>query len=106
MYLQAHTGDSIYCPFECDECSFYRLTGSTNQHDNNTHNNFLGYIQRANLDAFWYFTQGTLYHLTRMFSEEVTTGKKKGFQMFLSPPGPFPTSYYGGLRAALGILTR
>ena len=106
MYLQARPGDSTYCPFECDECSFYCLTGSPNQHDNNTHNNLLGYIQRENLDAFGYLTQGTLYHLTRMFSEEVTTGQNLGFQMFLTSPGPFPTSYDEGLRAALGILTR
>ena len=66
----------------------------------------LDYIRRANLDAFWSRTQGTLYHLTRMFSAEVTTCQNLGFQMFPTSPGPFPTYYYGGLRAALGVLTR
>ena len=68
MYLQARPGDSIYFPFECDECSFYRLTGSLSQHENCTHQNLLDHIWSANVDSFWSLTQGTLYNLTRMFS--------------------------------------
>ena len=106
MYLQACPGDSIYCPFECDECSFHRITGSPSQHDNHTHKNLLEYIWRANLDAFWYFKQGTLYNLTLMFSEKVTTGQNMGFQKFPTSPGPFQTYYYGRPQAAIGVLTR
>ena len=95
MYLQAHTGDSIYCPFECDECSFYRLTGYLSQQDNCTHKIFLDYIWRANLDTFWSRTQGTLYHLTRMFSEEVTTGQNLVFKIYPTSSGTFPTYYDG-----------
>ena len=71
MYLQAHPGDYIYFPFECDECSFYCLTYYPSQHNNRAHRNFLDNIRHANLDAFWSRTQGTFYHITCMFSEEV-----------------------------------
>ena len=97
MYLQDQPGDSIYCPFECDEFSFYRITGSTSQHVNHNHKILIDYIRCANLDEFWSLTQGSLYLLTHMFSEEVTTGQNLGFQMFPASPGPFPTYYYGGL---------
>ena len=106
MYLQARPGDSIYCPFECYECSLYRLTVYPIQNDNYTCKNLLDYIQRAKLDAFWSLTQGKLYHLTYIFSEEVTIGQNMGFPMFPTSLAPFPTYYDGVLRAALGVLTR
>jgi hypothetical protein len=53
FYLHARPADSIFCPFECDECSFYRLTGCPSQIDNEMHQHLLAYIRRANLDAFW-----------------------------------------------------
>ena len=68
--------------------------------------NLLEYIWRTNLDAFWYFKQGTLYNLTLMFSEKVTTGQNMGFQKFPTSPGPFQTYYYGRPQAAIGVLTR
>ena len=106
MYLQARPGDSIYLPFEFDECSFYRLPGSIIQYENHTHKMFLDYIRRTNLDVFLSRTQGTVYHLTCMFYEEFTTVQNMGFQTFLTSPGPFPTYYDGGLRASLGLLTQ
>ena len=27
-YIQAHEGGPLFCPYECDECSFYCITGS------------------------------------------------------------------------------
>ena len=80
MYLQARP-DSIYLPFGCDECSFYCVAGSLSQHDNCAHKNLLDYIRNTNLDDFWSRTQVTLYHITRMFYEEVTTGQNLGFQI-------------------------
>ena len=41
-----------------------------------------------------------------MFYEEVTTGQNLGFKFFPSSPGPFPIYYDGGIRAAIGVLTR
>ena len=106
MYLQTRPGDSIYCNFEFDECSFYSLTGSLSQHNNPTNKNILDYIRSANLDAFCYCTQGTLYHLNHMFSEEFTTGQNLGFQIFPTSLCSFLTYYCGGLRADLGVSTR
>jgi hypothetical protein len=91
MYLQARPGASIFCPFECYVCSFYRLTVTPRQLDNSTHQNLLDHIGRTNLDAFWSHSEDTLCNLTRMFLEEVATGRDLGFQMFLMPPRPFPT---------------
>ena len=86
-------------------CFFYRLTGSPSHHDIHAHQNLLDHIWRNNLDAFWYRKQVTLYNLTHMFSEEVTTGQHLVFQMFPTSPGTFPNYYDGGPQLALGVLT-
>ena len=106
MYSQARTCDYIYFPFDCDECSLYCLTGSQIHHNNCAHKNLLDYIRHSNLDVFWYRKQVTVYHLTRIFSEDVTTGQNLVFKMFLTSPGPFPTYYDGEMREALGVLTQ
>jgi hypothetical protein len=41
-----------------------------------------------------------------MFFEEIKLGEHFGFEMFPKPMGPFPPAYDGGIRAAIGILSR
>jgi hypothetical protein len=40
------------------------------------------------------------------FFEEIKLGEHFGFEMFPKPMGPFPPGYDGGIRAAIGILSR
>ena len=66
-YIQAHKGGSLFCPYECDECSFHRITGSPSLCPNINHQRLLNHIRRANLDAFWPRAKGTVRELKRFF---------------------------------------
>jgi hypothetical protein len=108
--LQARAGDSTCCPFECDECVFFRLTGSTSQHELLQHQTLLDLIRRANLDAFWSRAPRTVRELGRMwFYADLKLGETLGFTMFPDPPGPFPTHcvthYDGGCTLLLAFYT-
>jgi hypothetical protein len=96
IYLHARPAGSIFCPFECDECLLYRLTGCPSQIDNKMHRHLLDYICRANLDAFWSRSLNTLKGLRRMFNDEIQIGNSLGFKMSPTSMGPFPTHYDGG----------
>ena len=106
LYLKFRPCDSIYWPFECDECSFYRLTGYPSQHDNHIHKKFTWlYMARQFGFLLVLYTRNIVSpHLH--VSEKVATGQNMGFRMFPTSPGPFPTYYYGVMRAAIGVLTR
>jgi hypothetical protein len=70
-YLQDRPGDSLFCPFECDDCVFFRITGGPSHPHNRQHQNILDHIRRKKLDAFWSRAPGTIRELTRMFHEEL-----------------------------------
>jgi hypothetical protein len=98
-------GDPLFCPFECDTCSFYKLHGLPPQPDNPDHKLLLAYIRRANLDAFWSRRPSTVAGLVRGFKEQVDMGDILGLQMF-EPMGPFSRQYNSGILAAVGVLMR
>ena len=58
------------------------------------------------MDAFWAKATGTIEALHRNFWQQVTVGRKKGFEMFPTPIGPFPRRYDSGLRAAIAVLDK
>jgi hypothetical protein len=95
-YLHARPGDLLCCPFECDNCVFFRITGGPSHFHNRQHQNVLDHIRRTNLDAFWSRSPGTIRELTWMFHEELKVGQTLGFCMFPHPMGPFPPIYEGG----------
>lgn len=103
--MEARGGDHLFCPFECDYCSFFRLLGREPFRDDFVDSSLLVYIRRANLDAFWSRRPGTVYGLTNLFAEQVEIGENFRFQMF-KPHGPFSRGYESGLREAIGILWR
>jgi hypothetical protein len=51
--MDARAGDHLFCPFECDGCSFHRLRGEAPDGRSHQDQILLSYIRRANLDAFW-----------------------------------------------------
>jgi hypothetical protein len=52
-YLSARPGDHLFCPFECDVCTFFRLKRRHADPNSRTDALLQIYIRRANLDAFW-----------------------------------------------------
>jgi hypothetical protein len=101
-FLAARDGDHLFCPFECDECSFHRLCGKPSGPEDTM---MLAYIRRANLDAFWARRPGTISGLRMLFREQVGVGETFGFAMF-PPMGPFGQDYQSGMGPAIGVLAR
>jgi hypothetical protein len=46
--MQAREGDSLFCPFECDECLFRRITDAPSLRSNDNHQRLLDHIRRDN----------------------------------------------------------
>jgi hypothetical protein len=103
--MEARAGDHLFCPFECDGCSFHRLRGEAPDPQSHQDQILLSYIRRANLDAFWSRRPGTVNGLLRLFVEQVEVGEAFGFDMF-DPPGFFSEKYASGMKAAVGVLAR
>jgi hypothetical protein len=104
-FKQARAGDHLFCPFECDYCTFYKLKGANPDANSHLDSILLAYIRRANLDAFWCRRPSTVNALRRLFVEQMETGEFFGFQMF-EPLGPFRPGYDSGMKAALGLLRK
>lgn len=98
-------GDHLFCPFECDLCSFFRLKGRRPDKTLPADALLLTFMRRANLDAFWSRAPDTIKGLRSVFWEQVEVGEAFDFQMF-GPMGPFSSTYDSGIRAALGVLWR
>jgi hypothetical protein len=103
--MEARAGDHLFCPFECDGCSFHRLRGEAPDARSHQDQILLSYIRRANLDAFWSRRPGTVNGLLHLFLEQVEVGEMFGFDMF-DPPGFFSERYASGMKAAVGVLAR
>ena len=104
-FLEARAGDHLFCPFECDYCSFYRLRSAVPDMTLPEDARLMIYIRRALLDAFWSRRPGTVHGLVNLFREQVEVGEDFGFNMF-HPLGPFNFNYDSGMGAAIGILWR
>jgi hypothetical protein len=104
-YMLSRPGDHLFCPFECDFCTFFRLRGHSPRRDESNDAVLMTYIRRANLDAFWSRRPSTVRGLNSLFVEQVAVGDRFGFQMF-EPIGPFGRTYDSGIKAAIGILVR
>lgn len=104
-FLHGRPGDHLFCPFECDNCSFFRLRGHSPRRNDIGDTSLLRYIRRANLDAFWSRRPSTIRGLTALFGEQAAVGERFGFQMF-DNHGPFSRTYDSGMRAAIGVLVR
>ncbi len=104
-FVEARAGDHLFCPFECDYCSFYRLRRASPDMTQAEDVRLMTYIRRALLDAFWSRRPGTIHGLVNLFREQVEVGEDFGFNMF-HPLGPFNFNYDSGMGASIGILWR
>ena len=66
-YIQDRKGDSLFFPFECDECLFHRITGALSLRSDANHQRIFDHIRRANLYIFWPRAKYTVRELRRIF---------------------------------------
>jgi hypothetical protein len=104
-HLEARPGDHLVCPFECDDCSFFRLVHDWPDESHPGQEHLLAYIRRSVLDAFWSREPSTIQQHLRSFREQVALGERMGFAVF-DPPGPFPPVHDSGMRAAVAVLDK
>jgi hypothetical protein len=100
----ARAGDHIFCAFECDSCTFYRIKEHTPIPTDPRDQRLLIYIRRAQLDAFWSRRPGTIKRLLGVFLEQVRAGEQYGLVM-PERRGPFGRHNDSGIKAAIGILS-
>jgi hypothetical protein len=104
-YVEARLGDSLICPFECDDCVFYRLHHRWPTWEAPNDKYIGAFIRRANLDMFWAREPSTVSQNFREFLEQAKVGQDFNYLAF-EPMGPFPRTYDSGMRAAIGVLMK
>ena len=93
-FCQAHNGDNLLTPFQCDRCHFLNLLGrpptSSVAHDVR----LLKCIRRSNLDAFWALEPSTVSRTLDEVKRGLSLASSFGFahQLFW-PLGPFPLDH-------------
>jgi hypothetical protein len=105
QYMMVRAGDALITPFECDDCSFFRIEGRWPTWENIGERTLGAYICQVNLDMFWARAKATVLQNLREFVSQAEIGQDFGFAAF-EPHGPFPRSYDGGMRAAIGVLMK
>ena len=70
-YIQVHKGGSLFYPYEYDECSFHRITGSLGLCSNDNYQRLLNHTRRANSEALWPRAKDIVRKLKRIFFEEI-----------------------------------
>jgi hypothetical protein len=104
-HVVARPGDALICPFECDDCCFYRIQHYWPKWKEPQEILLGAYIRQANLDAFWARQSSTVSHNLREFKSQARIGQDLGFVAF-DPLGPFNAKYDSGMRAAIGVLMK
>lgn len=105
VFLCGRAGDTLLCPFECEGCLYFKLTGRRPVAGDPRSDRVIAILRRANLDAFWARSTNTVRANLRGTMEAISLGDELGIVM-LEAPGPWPIDFDHGTRAALVILER
>jgi hypothetical protein len=105
QYCEARPGDTLIAPFECDNCSFFRIEYRWPTLETIEERTLGAYIRQVNLDMFWSRAKGTVLQNLREFRSQAQIGQDFGFAAF-EPRGPFPRTYDGEMRAAIAVLMK
>ena len=91
-------------PFECDLCVFRKLRGNSPRHDNATDSLLLSLIRRANLDAFWSSTTGTVEKHANRLRAGIKFSRNLGLLSPYYQVGHLPTHDHCGYQVACQML--
>ena len=103
-FINARSGDFIFTPFQCDICSFRNIQKRSPSSSSQADQRLMAYIRRANLDAFWSRTSGTVSGSLVSIRNILKTSDTLNMPPPLEDLGPWPTEDVQGLRLAITIL--
>lgn len=106
-FLYGREGDHLVTSFQCDCCHFRNITGRSPQSDGSD-DTVLKFIRRANLDALWSRSPGTVRNTVREVRNLRTKASMLGLdaEAMLPPMGPWPVKDIHGIGVAVCILLR
>ena len=103
-YEEARDGDHLITPFQCDLCIFRCIKYQNPDPDSQADQDFLAYIRRINLDAFWSRARGTVKgnkNIIERTIKEFSTYKLCGP---FYDKGPTPDFDHAGYETAIALL--
>ena len=103
-FLFGRTGDFIFTPFQCDLCSFRNITKISPLSSSIVDTRLLAYIRRANLDALWSRTPGTVSGSLIEMRKVLKYCEELNIPPPFEPLGPWPIADDQGLRLAISFL--
>jgi hypothetical protein len=104
-FKYARNGDNLICPFQCDLCHFRNIQQRNPKSESELDKNLLIAIRRANLDAFWGRSDGTVNHNRGDVRRMMDIAKTMyGIDDLLPEMGPFPLYDQWGMKAAVVML--
>jgi hypothetical protein len=102
-YKVARPGDVLMCPFECDSCQLWKLTGGHSEPQTHREDRLSVFIRRAQLDAFWAREPGTVSGNLNDVKKILRAQEDLGF-VTLPDLGPWPASHDHGMGLAVSML--
>jgi len=101
--LEARPGDTLMCPFECDDCQFWKLRKTNPRPNHPSDERLLAFIRRAQLDAFWAREPGTVRATLGGIKKLLACQDEFGF-VSLPVLGPWPVDFDHGMSVAITML--
>ncbi len=107
LFMTARVGDTLMTPFQCELCHFRNIKGREPYEHNARDMRAMNIMRRANLDAFWSRTTGTVKSNCLDFKQLIKhSGALWGDTPGIPPRGPFPLSDKFGMVPATATLSR
>ena len=103
-FLSARSGDSTFCPFQCDFCWFVNLKKEMPNKVRLSHVRLLGYIRRANLDAMWSRESATVLASLSGLKKQKRIAIDLDLPMPGTGRGPWEMVDHWGMQTAISIL--
>ncbi len=103
-FLSARSGDSTFCPFQCDVCWFVNLKKEMPSKLRLSHIRLLGYIRRANLDAMWSRESATVLSSLSGLNKQKRIAVELDLPMPGTQRGPWEVADSWGMQTAISVL--
>ena len=103
-FISARSGDSTFCPFQCDICWFVNLKKEMPSKVRLSHVRLLGYIRQVNLDAMWSRETATVLASLSGLKKQKRIAVELDLPMPGTGRGPWEMVDNWGMQTAISIL--